>query len=46
MANPVEQFADFAKPLKIRYARLTATHAVKGEAAFNPAHKWAVMFYQ
>ena len=46
LANPVEQFADFAKPLKIRYARLTATHAVKGEAAFNPAHKWAVMFYQ
>lgn len=46
LANPVEQFADFAKPLKIRYAKLTATHAVKGEAAFNPAHKWVVMFYQ
>ena len=46
LANPVEQFVDFAKPLKIRYAKLTATHAVKGEAAFNPAHKWAVMFYQ
>ena len=46
LANPVVQFADFAKPLKIRYAKLTATHAVKGEAAFNPAHKWAVVFYQ
>lgn len=45
LANPVEQFADFEKPLKIRYAKLTATHAVKGEAAFNPAHKWAVIFY-
>lgn len=45
LANPVEQFVDFEKPLKIRYAKLTATHAVKGEAAFNSSHKRTVVFY-
>ena len=45
LANPVEQFVDFAKPMKIRYAKLTALHSVKGKPSFNPDHKWAVIFY-
>ena len=45
LANPVEQTVDFSKPRKIRYAKLTALHAVKGEPLFNADHKWAVVFY-
>ncbi len=46
LANPVEQFAAFEKPLKnVRYAKLTALHAVKGAAVFNPAHKNAILFW-
>ena len=45
-ANPVEQFAEFAKPLvNVRYVKLTATHAAKGAAAFNVAHENAILFW-
>ena len=40
-----EQIVDFSKQRKIRYAKLTALHAVKGEPLFNVDHKWAVVFY-
>ena len=45
LANPVEQFVEFPKELKVRYAKLTAVHAAKGEASFNPAHKHCIIFF-
>ena len=45
VANPVEQIVDFEKPLKIRWAKLTARHAAKGEATFNPNHVHTIIFY-
>ena len=46
LANPVEQFAEFGKPLPdVRFLKLTATRAAKGEAKFDPSCANAVLFW-